>query len=441
MARRMIRMAPRRGLAPTTEPPPLLDFIPAVYPGFARPEHLRPLIELLERARHESVRAVVSTPPQHGKSRSLLAALVWLMLHAPHRRHVYATYAQQFARDQSYIARLAAERAGLMLEAESLDRWRTAAGGGLMYTGVGGPLTGSAVDGLMVVDDPVKNRLEAESALYRERTWEWFTSAALTRVHPGASVVVVATRWHPDDLSGRLIKRGWEYVNLPAIDAAGNALWPEHRPLAWLEAQRAEIGEYDWAALYLGEPRPRGGVVFGDTHYYDALPDGPYREAWGADWAYTASARADYSVALQGRLYGDRLYLTDMVRVQSEVPAFLARLRAKGVTRVTSYMSGTEKAIEQFFAREGVSVVRLTATGDKYARAQPVAAAWNAGRVLVPRGAPWAATLQDELLSFTGVADRHDDIVDALASLHAALVLRPAVSFTPPRPYVYRSAR
>ncbi len=427
------RLLSKRRVTSTRNPLPLPAFIPAAYPGFTRPDHLRPLLSLLECSRHEPVRAVVSTPPQHGKSRSLLAALVWLLLHDAAKRHAYATYAQQFARDQSYIARMAAERVGLSLAAESLDRWRTAHGGGLMFTGVGGPLTGSPIDGLLVIDDPIKSRLEAESALYRSRTYDWFTSAAMTRLHPGASVVVVATRWHTEDLSGRLIAQGWEQVNLPAIDDEGRALWPEARPLEWLAEQRAQIGEYDWAAMYQGQPRPKGGRVFKDAFYYDTLPEGGYREAWGADWAYTASSRADYSVAIQGRKYGDTLYITDMVRQQTEVPAFLAALKARGVTRATSYMSGTEKAIEQFLAREGVMVKRLSATGDKFTRAQPFAAGWNAGRVLLPRNKPWVEPLLAEVLGFTGLGDVHDDCVDAGAGLFAELMLEPALTL-PPEP-------
>ncbi len=415
----------------------LLDFIPAAYPGFARPEHLAPLLELLERTKTESIRAVLSTPPQHGKSRSLLAALVWLLLADPTKRHAYITYAQQFARDQSYIARAAAERTGLTLEAESLDRWRTSEGGGLMFTGVGGPLTGSAVDGLMVVDDPVKNRQEAESALWRERTWEWFTSGALTRVHPGASVIVVATRWHPEDLSGRLIKQGWDNINLPAINDADEALWPEARPLEWLLEQKARVGEYDFAAMYQGQPRPRGGAVFSDAYYYDALPEGGYREAWGVDWAYTSKSYADYSVAVQGRAYGDKLYITDVIRVQAEVPAFLALLKSKGVSRVTSYMSGTEKAIEQFLAREGVTVNRLNATGDKFTRAQPFAAGWNTGRVLLPKDKPWLEPVLAEVLGFTGLGDPHDDIVDAATGLWAELMLEPELQESEPMSFSF----
>ena len=389
----------------------LLSFIPQVTPEFASPLHLKSLVELLEQADSGEAHAVVSTPPQHGKSQTVLHELVRRLKSRPRERHAYITYAAQFSREQSYIARQIAERAGLRLEAESLDRWRTPQGGGIIFAGVGGPLTGHAVDGLMVVDDPIKNRLEAESPLIRGRIYDWFTSVALTRLHPRASIIVIATRWRPDDLPGRLIEEGWKSVILPAINEHGEPLWPEQRPLEWLLARKARIGEYDWASMYQGQPRPRGGTLFQDVHYYDDLPEGSYRAGCGVDWAYTAKTHADYSVALEGRMYGDTLYLTRMIRQQTEAPAFAERLRGVEARQLHSYMSGTEKALEQFIRKTlGLSIQMLPTTTDKYVRAQDVAAAWNDGRVLVPRGATWLGELIDEVLSFTGVNDEHDDV-------------------------------
>lgn len=422
-------MAEVRRQASQTEsrelPADLQSYIPAVTPDFAAPYYLKPLTDLFERARRgEEVRAIVSTPPQHGKSQTCLHALNWLIQDNPKKRHGFATYAQRFAQDQSKIARRVAHRAGVQLDSESADRWGTHEGGGVIFTGVGGPLTGHAIDGVLVLDDLIKNRVEAESKLIRDRAMEWLSSVALTRVHPGASVIFIATRWHPDDPHGRLLKQGWEYVKLPAISDDGEALWPEGRPLDWLERQRDVSGmsEYDWWALYMCEPRPRGGALFRDVHYYDELPqDGSYRTGCGADWAYTAKTHADYSVAVEGRMYGQDLYLTNMIRAQVEAPEFAARLQGIEAREVHSFMSGTEKALEQFIRKTlGIKIRMLPTTGDKFVRAQDVATAWNHGGVLVPRNAPWAKDLLEEVLAFTGVSDTHDDIVDALAGLHRA---------------------
>ncbi len=395
-----------------------MEFIPAVSPGLEPPHHLAPVVEAIERAEREPVRLVISAPPQHGKSQVVLHALVWSLLRNPRLRHAYVTYATQFARDQMYLAQAIAERAGLELATETLDRWRTPEGGGVLATGIGGPLTGYAVDGMLIVDDYVKNRAEAESATYRERTWRWFTSTALTRVHPQGSVIVVATRWHPDDLAGRLIEGGWTHVNLPAIREDGTPLWPEVRPLEWLNDLRRKIGEYDWAALYMGQPRPKGGAVFREPHYYEpgALPAEGYREATGVDLAYSRRTSADYSVAIRGRYHDGKLYLTEVWRGQVE---------AREAARVLStfpeprywYTGGQERGIADLMASLGVRIHTIPAGADKFVRAQPAATAWNDGRILVPKNAPWLSPLLSELMAFTGLEDAHDDQVDALAAL------------------------
>jgi predicted phage terminase large subunit-like protein len=301
------------------------------------------------------------------------------------------------------------------------------AGGGLLAGGVGGQWTGHGID-VFVIDDPLKSRAEAESALVRERTWDWFTGVAYTRLEPGASVVVVQARWHPDDLAGRLIDQGWQEIRLPAIGEDGAALWPERWPVAELEKIKAQVGEYDWASLYQGTPRPRGGSVFHDAHYYDpaALPQVGYREAVGVDLAYTARTHADYSVAVLGRAVGDALYVTDVIRHQVAAPSFAAALAQLGNghrPRMLALISGTEKGTVDFLAREPyrLPIVGEPATGDKFARAQRAAARWNAGNVLLPAGAPWLEPFLAVVLGFTGVNDAHDDDVDALAALERAL--------------------
>ena len=397
---------------------------------------VRTITKLVERSQREEIRAVVSMPPRHGKTSTFLHAIAWLLAHNPAQTHAFATYAQHLANSKSRTARRLTLAAGVELadDAKTVSEWRTPEGGGLLATGVGGPLTGQGITGLGIIDDPLKNRLEAESALMRDRIWEWFTDVFYTRLEPGASAIVVATRWHADDLSGRLIKDGWEYVNLPAINDDGEALWPERYPVERLREIEKQVGAYTWASLYQGQPVPRGGAVFNGVTSYDDIPGGAYRAAVGFDAAYTAKTHADYSVALTGRIVGETIYLTGMVRAQMEAGDFLDLLTQRGIKRVTWYRSGTEKGLEAFMKRAGVHVDAVTATGDKFARAQPSAAAWNGGKIAVPAPGSqhhgvWVDALLDEILSFTGLGDQHDDIVDALAALHHALAGKPEYIF------------
>ena len=362
------------------------------------------------------------------------------------KTHAFTSYAAQYAESKSRLARDYALRAGVKLRNDStaVHEWRTGAGGGLLATGVGGPLTGQGIDGVILVDDPFKNRAEAESQLMRDRVFDWFTSAAMTRAHPSTSVVVVHTRWHPDDLIGRLKNEVdgngqpvWEYINLPAVNDAGEALWPECRPIDFLDAARRR-SEYDWWSMYMGAPRARGAGIFRDVYYYDALPAG-YRVGIGIDLAYSSKTHADWSVAIAIAESGGKYYVLDVRREQSTPPKFAAHLRQLRASyagaKMLWYTSTTEKGLADLLREEsGFPITGEIAKGDKFVRAQPVAAAWCAGNVMLPRSAPWLSELVTEVCGFTGVHDRHDDQVDALAAafdcIHAHPIHRHVGSFT-----------
>jgi len=423
--RLLSRWLPPGGRAPKAdELPSLLDFVHAVSHHLERPEHLAPIAELVERAEREQVRALVSTPPQHGKTELLKHALVRFLVARPGSRNAFISYAAQKAERESQAMQWLATSAGLQ-PSGSRQQWQVANGSSLIAPGIGGPLTGHPIDGLLVVDDPHKDRREAESGAMRRHVVDWFGAVAIPRLHPGASVIVVQTRWHPEDLYGYLEQQGWTSINLPAIDDDGNALWQSQRPADFLESVRREVGEYEWASLYQGQPRPRGGTVFGEPSYYKTSPAQGYVVGHGVDLAYTARTHADYSVSLTMLRVGDTCYVVDVVRKQVDAPAFTLALKTQLATwqgRMVWHAAGTEKGAAQFVQQHlGHRFEVATAHSDKFVRAQPVAAAWNDGKVLVPTSAPWLDTFVAEVCNFTGVADLHDDQVDALASAFYAV--------------------
>jgi len=298
----------------------------------------------------------------------------------------------------------------------SVRRWYTRANGGLLATGVGGPLTGYGVDGLMIIDDPYKNRAEAESSAYRSKVDSWFRSVAATRVHPKGSIIVIQTRWHPNDLAGTLINEGWDTVHLKAMSDEGEALWPEKWPAESLRAKRKMVGEYDWASLYQGQPRPRGGKLFSECRTYDELPLDIKFIRIGCDFAYSARTHSDYSVAVAVAKYKDNYYILDVIREQVQASDFAEKLRwfsNKWDAQMHAYVAGPEFGVLNTFQALGVHVHGRQAYADKFVRAQRFAAAWKAQRVLVPRDAPWVTDYLGELFDFTGVSDAHDDQVDA----------------------------
>lgn len=400
---------------------PLVDFIPALSPRHAAPRHLAPLLARLERARHERLRVVCSTPPRHGKTESLLHLIPWLLIADPTTRIAYISYALRFAEKKSRKARELAIRAGVPIAADSRSKadWRTGVGdGGVWATSIGGSITGEGFE-VIIVDDPVKDRATAESASAREHHFEWLTDTVFTRSE--GSVIVNMARWHEDDLSGQLLKKlGWEHINLPAIDDAGAPLWPERWPLDRLEEIRATLGEYGWSSLYQGAPRPRGGAVFRDVHYYTELPK-TFRVGVGIDLAYTAKTSSDWCAAVVLAESDGVFYVLDVKREQATPPTFAAHMRsikaARPGARWLWYTSTTEIGMADLLRSEsGIPVAGEIAVADKFVRAQPVAAAWNREKILLPEGKPWVADFVAEVCSFTGKAGDKDDQVDALAA-------------------------
>lgn len=436
-------------------------FMGRVSPALPPPRHLKPIIDLLELAKRRRVQVCISMPPRHGKTWLIQHAIAWWLARNPADTHGYYSYNADQGLDKSMKIRDLAQAAGVKLSPDYTAKalWRTSVGGGLLAGGVGSKLTGQGISGLMVVDDPFKDRKQADSATRRADVWEWFNEVVYTRME-GASIFVIHTRWHEDDLIGRLKKLNeespedppWIIVNLAALAEAANdngtgedvlarapdeALWASnelYNDIAMAKIRR-QIGEFSFAALYQGQPRPRGEKVFGVPHYYTreelALLHG-FQVVIAADPAGTEKTSSDYSaiVALAIVGSGDETvaYVLDVYHQRVSIPQFatdlLAFQRKHGNAPVHIESVGGFKAIPQMLKKinSAIRVREIPMTeGDKFTRAQGVAAAWKDARVLVPLAevdgadVPWLGEFLDELNLFTGVKDAHDDQVDALA--------------------------
>jgi predicted phage terminase large subunit-like protein len=417
-----------------------MEFIPAASKRFQAPTHLAPLVEGIERSCTERTWFASATPPRHAKTETLLHAMAWMLLREPRLQIAYITHGITIAGTKSRKARAIAERVGVPTARDMRSRlnWRTGHDdGGVYATGVRGQLTGEGFH-VMIIDDPVKGRAAAESAVERDAVWEWLRDDALTRLEPNGSVIVNMARWHPDDVSGRLIAEyGVPYINLPAIGKDGVPLWPDRFSFEALDEVRRH-NEYGWNSLYMGEPRGKGQRVFGDTRI------GPKPETFavaiGADFAYSAKSHADYSTAVALARVGSgktaTFHVLEVLREQSPAPAFAAKLKKfserHGAARIYWDASTTERGMgDLMHDLLEIPVKTRLAKGDPFQRAQPVAGAWNAGRITIPASAPWLNAFLDELASFTGVRDRNDDQVAAFASAFDALEL--ATPIAPPQ--------
>lgn len=407
-------------------------------PGLDEPAHLRPYVELLDQAIEREVEFCFHAPPQHGKTEALKHALISWAMRAPGKCHAYFTYSDDRAINVMKKVRMLAFAAGLDPHSRKGELYLSG-GTEIRFVGSGGGLTGNPVSGVLAIDDPLSNRKEAESATIRNDRYEAITDVGFTRRHEGSSVICMATRWHADDPSGRLIKNyGFPYIRLAAVCDSpddplgreiGEALWPEHRPIEFL--RKFMVNVYTWASMYQGHPRPRGDALFKEPTWYKHLPKGmPWRQGYGADLAYTEKTRSDHSVLLQGRLIGDCLYLTGMLRAQKQAPEFTKLMKEtveRQPGRVRWLCSGTEKGVAQFVQKSIPSFSYVIASSDKYVRATPTADAfWNCGKLLVPEKCTWSNELVEEVCSFTGIKDASDDIVDALAALGNLFGARPS---------------
>ena len=422
-------------------------------------------------------RLMVFMPPRHGKSMlcSEYFPAWWLGQH-PDRQIIAATYAQQLANDfgrkvrnlcLSDQHRWAFHDFSLAGDSQAGDRFHTSMRGAYFAVGVGGPITGRGAD-LLLIDDPIKGREDAESETQRQKLKDWYTAVARTRLMPGGAIVVIQTRWHEDDLAGWLLREhqheGWEVLSLPAIAEPGDALgrsegdplWPEAYPIPELERLRLAVGSRDWAALYQQRPSAAEGSVFKREHWQthkptetaplallQALGVNYVVQAW--DTAFKTRETNDFSVCVTLGVARSRYYVLDVWRDRAEFPDLKramvsqhAKWKAHAV--VVEDTAAGQSLIQELRRNTRIPLIAVKADHDKVTRAHAVTPTHEAGLCYLPEGEPWVADFEDELSGFP--AAPHDDQVDAFvhaltyALNHSAPVADP--SSVQPIPIVSR---
>ena len=440
------------------DPGPLLDLMVRISPHLQPSVHMEAIAEQVERCLDEDIEMCFSMPPRHGKTTLLIHAIVWILLTEPTASILYVSYAHGFAATQVRAAMALAQAAGIQLgDIQRAGEWTTAAGGRVKAAGVGGQLAGEGFR-VIFVDDPHKNRAEAESPLIRGKVFRGFLDDIYTRQDPkGTSVFVVHTRWHEDDLIGNLTTaksdavgyaKPFAYTNIRAIEVDSDgeevALAPWLFSIDRLRKLRETSGPYGWESLYQGEPKPRSGRLFVDAQVIESL-DAPehdgYRYAIGLDLARTRRTRADWHAAVVMRrsmrtgaidvveVEHVRCALVDHVvgrRVVEE--GFVRRLHAlqQRYPEAQTYMytGRDEEALLALLAGQAdypCEVIATPAPADKWVRAQPYGAAWRKGTVRVPRHQRWTNGFVTEHVRFTGADGDKDDQVDAAAAAYDAL--------------------
>lgn len=402
-------------------------------------------------------RLMLFMPPRHGKSEIASRSYpAWYLGRNPSHEIVACSYASSLALKFSRKARSlytsdmfssVFPEAKLDPDARSAENWLTDKGGGYMAAGVNGPITGNGFH-LGIIDDPVKNREEAESETVRESIKDWYTSTFLTRQAPGAGILVILTRWHDDDLAGWLLELmkndagdEWDVIKFPAIatqDEAyrkkGEPLHADRYPLAILDRIKKGVGNRDWESLYQQNPTADDGDYFTKSmlkYYRDhELPPRErmtFYQAW--DLAIGKNETNDWTV---GTTVGvddhGRIWITDVVRGRWDGYEIVEKILDAYETWTPMHVGlekgqismaigpHLQKRIEERELWEfpyDESAFLKTGRNDKQARARSIQGRMRAGKVFFPETATWLQELVNELLRFpNGV---HDDQVDSLA--------------------------
>lgn len=242
--------------------------------------------KLIDLAAGRTKRLMIFMPPRHGKSELCSKHFpAWYLGTFPDRRVMLTAYEAGFAAGWGRKARDILESYGPQLfgckvssRTSAADNWEIAKhGGGMVTSGIGGPLTGRGCN-LLIIDDPVKNAEESLSPTIRQKHWDWFQSTAHSRIEPNGSALVMMTRWHPEDLAGRILQEmpgEWDVLSLPAIAkdadpmgrAPGEALWPQRWPIEKLQQIKNSIDAYWWNALYDQVPSRHGRFEWPDEYF------------------------------------------------------------------------------------------------------------------------------------------------------------------------------
>lgn len=413
----------------------------ALWPQFDLPPHLARLVDKLEALeRGKLSRLIVAMPPRHGKSQlGSVFFPAWSLGRSPTRKVIFATYSQDLAEEigrqvrnklADPVHRLIFPACELSADSQAAHRFSTTAGGDYYAVGRGGAITGRGCE-LLVLDDPLKGVEEAQSAAIRRSLHTWFRTDVYSRLHPGAGILLISTRWAEDDLAGMLLREhaadGWEVLALPAIAettndplgrAEGDPLWPARYSLDLLQDIKAHASPSYWSALYQQRPTPIEGAIFKRDWWrtYREQPASFDRIVMSVDSAFSSKETADYSAMTTWGETKTGFYLLGLWRGRVEFPELKRKLvvlageRKPNVILIENRASG-QSLIQELQRDTTLPIKPIDVSKDKVVRANAVTPTIEAGRVYLPEGASWLTDYLDELSSFPTA--RHDDLVDS----------------------------
>ncbi|MDQ0756086.1 phage terminase large subunit [Arthrobacter sp. B3I4] len=451
------------------------DLAKAIEPSTVQTPALDLIDEYLVKVESGEIdRLIINLPPQEGKStRVTTIGPLWFLTRNKNRRIAIVSYAQDLADEfgrniRNHISSNTGDDETLDLglrvakDNGAARRWQLeGARGGVRAVGIRGGLTGRPVDALFI-DDPISNLEQANSKTYRDQAWGFWQSVGNTRLAPGAPVILVLTRWHADDLAGRLLAaedaHRWTVLNIPAAAEENDPLG--RKPGEWLESSRKRtakqweqikvaVGPKVWQSLYQGNPSlDEGGVLPTTWTHYDqplwlvdhagahTVPgigrdDHELVQSW--DLTFKGGDTSDYVVGQVWLRVGNTAYLLDQVRRRmnfNETCEAIKAMSAKWPQAVAKFVEDKANgpAVMNALSSTVAGLIPIEPEGSKYARVSAVSPlAWS-GNVQLPstRLAPWVETFLQEALSFPSGAN--DDQLDAFSQAINRLLLMPILN-------------
>lgn len=453
-----------------------LDMAQALDPAIVRTPALELINDaLMDVAEGRETRLMVCMPPQEAKSTTVAYRFPEYLLSCvdPSMRILIVSYGDEIARRwgadikrdfETFTGEDGTPDLGVRLRPDSraAGRWQVEGNrGGVVCASIGGPISGRPAE-LIIIDDPIKDLEQAQSAVYRERFQRFWQGVAVPRLGPGARAVLISTRWHEEDAAGWLLSTEgrredggrWKVINIPAIsEGAGDPLGrPAGVPMIsargdrdWA-AIRKSVGEYVWASLYQQRPAPAEGGLFRRvwwrfwTGVGDSIDLGgrrqDLRDSWRfitADLAASTRTSADWTVfACWARTISGDLVLLDRLRARIDEGQHFQYVRGMverwGVDTVFVEATHHTMTLVREATQNGIPITPLRAEQDKFSRALPASAWVSSGRVWLPAGQPWLSEWVDELAAVPN--GRWDDQCDTLA-----YAVRVAVTYSPPKKF------
>lgn len=418
------------------------DYIVRVHHGvYEQYDHTELICDAIQPiAEGEQKHILVELPPRHSKSMTITETFPsYFIGRNPDKRVISAAYSDGLARkfgrlNRNKVAEFGDDLFGVNIayEKSAGSNWSVeGTRGGMIATGIGGSITGEGAD-LLIIDDPIKNAEEAESTTMREKVWAEWESTLSTRLHKGASVIVVMTRWHEDDLIGRLLENSphdWERIRLPAIaEAEGDLLGRNEgeslcRELGfdeeWARIKKLEVGSRVWGSLYQQNPTPTDGNIF-DRNWWKFYDKAPIRfdeiiQSW--DLAFKDAKTSDYVVGQVWGRKGSNKYLLDQVRDKMDFPATITAIRTLSRKWPRAKLKLVEDkangpAVISSLKNEIAGLIPVNPQGGKIVRANAITPDVEAGNVFLPKDAFFTHDFIEEASAFPN--GKHDDMVDTM---------------------------